>query len=75
LIGMPPKRQSPAEDHDRAILETSPLAPVPAQNRVERVSVNAEVQMLERVRAVLAAPRKTSGAAASGPPEQALAVN
>ncbi|MEE9318213.1 MAG: penicillin-binding transpeptidase domain-containing protein, partial [Rhodospirillales bacterium] len=75
LIGMPPNRQPPGESQGRAILEKRPLAPVPAQNRVERVSANAEVQMLERVRAVLAAPPKTSGAVASGPPEQALAAN
>ncbi len=80
LIGMPPNRQPPGEGQGGAILETRsldkrPLTPVAAQNRVERVSANAEVQMLERVRAVLAAPRKTSGAVASGPPEQALAAN
>ena len=88
LIGMAPKRNHdtpiekaivrearmiPAAQKPPSILTSIP-ASIPVESKVTAVSAQAEIRLLKRVRAVLDGHQKTSGAAASGPPEQALAT-
>ncbi|NQU59819.1 MAG: penicillin-binding protein 2 [Rhodospirillales bacterium] len=84
LIGMAPKRNHgipPAKEKVRearmipaAQKPPSIPASIPEETKVQTVSAMAETRLLKRVRAVLDGSPKTSGAAASGPPEQALAT-
>jgi len=77
LVGMAPDRTPQAAPSQSLMRQASTAIPKPravlskVHKKTERA---AELKLLNRVRAVLSPTQKTSGAVASGPPEQALAT-
>ena len=73
LIGMAPDRKPEPVPFTNLMRQAraETRVEVKAQRKTER---EAETRLLNRVRAVLTPNQKTSGAVASGPPEQALAT-